>query len=476
MISKEIKDFIITRFSSTSDFDDLCRVLQIKNIFTGSYDNQATGLIRKLESDRPGDEAVGMLYNAFITLKPYLVDEINELFKIENSQPYNGEFTYIGDTVQKRYDMKQSKKSKDGSALTKKSTFSWLHFSDLHWGTGEIKDRWSRVEKALFRDIAYLKDTHGLAFDVIFFSGDLVSRGKEYDDLNEWLTDLKDELAGTGPAPLFFAVPGNHDLERPGDNDDSYLVVRDRWEQDETIRNRIWQQDADSGTWKLFQSVFKNYTGWWKDISRSFPRPRGIKDGLLPGDFSYTVEKNSHKIGIIGLNIAFLHLSDGACGRLDIHPAQLTALCGRRHDKWIDSHDICFLLTHHPVSWLSGRGKEEYMREIAPAGRFLLHFCGHLHESSYEEMKQGFKTRERRTFIGTSLFSVERYMYQQGDDSREMVDRRHGYSAGQVCFDSRGTTITIWPRTVNNNGTFVVNTDLCPRGEYAENSVTNFTH
>lgn len=353
-----------------------------------------------------------------------------------------------------------------------KSTFSWLHFSDLHWGTPEIKDYWSRMEKALFRDIKYLKDTYDLAYDAIFFTGDLVNRGQEYVDFNEWLSDLESELAEIKAAPVFLAVPGNHDLVRPGENDpwyDSYLVARDKWDTNEKIRNRIWKKDINSGTWTLFQSVFKNYTEWWKDTSRSLSRPPGIKDGLLPGDFSYTIEKNGYKIGIIGLNITFLHLAEGVSGKLDIHPAQLTALCSRKHDKWIDGHDICFLLTHHPVSWLSDRGKMEYSRDIAPAGRFLLHFCGHLHESSYEEMKQGFTARERRTLIGTSLFSVEKYIFKQGKNSREMKDRRHGYSAGELDFNSG--SLRFWPRTVNRSGIFVVDTDLCPRGEFAESSI-----
>lgn len=357
--------------------------------------------------------------------------------------------------------------------MADKRTFSWLHFSDLHWGTPEMRDHWNRVEKELFRDIEYLKDTYDLSYDVVFFTGDLVHSGSEYADFNEWLSDVKDECAGIGAAPVFLAVPGNHDLVRPGENDswyDSYLVVLEKWDKNEKIRDKIWKKETKSGTWKLFQSIFKHYTEWWKDTSRSFTRPPGITGGLLPGDFSYTIEKSGFKIGIIGLNTAFLHLTDDVSGRLDIHPSQLTALCSPKHDKWIADHDICFLLTHHPVSWLSGRGKEEYRRYIAPPGRFLLHFCGHLHEPFYEEVKQGFTSSERRTLIGTSLFSVEKYIVKQGNTNREMKNRRHGYSAGELTFDTG--RIRIWPRTVNRDGVFVVDTDLCPRGEFAESSIT----
>ncbi len=44
---------------------------------------------------------------------------------------------------------------------------------------------------------------------------------------------------------------------------------------------------------------------WWE---RQPWKPEHLKAGILPGDFSATIEKNSAKLGILGLNTSFLQL------------------------------------------------------------------------------------------------------------------------------------------------------------------------
>lgn len=77
----EIKRFMISRFSNTSDFDDLCRKLNVENVFTGNWDSRITNLIRRLESDIELDELLPKLYAAFISCKPSLKVSINRIFK-----------------------------------------------------------------------------------------------------------------------------------------------------------------------------------------------------------------------------------------------------------------------------------------------------------------------------------------------------------------------------------------------------------
>lgn len=351
-------------------------------------------------------------------------------------------------------------------------TFTWLHLSDLHWGTTDTENYWGNIEANLYNDIRFLKDTYDLKYDVIFFTGDLVNRGTEYEQLNARLTNLKTQLAVMDIKPLLLPVPGNHDLVRPDKNDDSFQVIRDKWETDESIRNRIWNKQTDTSTWKLLQGAFTNYMTWWRGYkpfeASPFPRPVGIKEGLLPGDFAFTFKKEGKSIGIIGLNSALLHLGDESCGKLELHAAQLRTLCDVSYQKWFDGHDACFLLTHHPVSWLSPRGKEAFTNEIAREGRFLLHSCGHLHENGYAEWSEGFHAAKRRTLQGTALFSKEPYTYVKDGKSTPMTERRHGYSAGKLIFEPGAIRMTIWPRTVNKKLDFVVDTDLCEKGEKAE--------
>ncbi len=96
-----------------------------------------------------------------------------------------------------------------------------------------------------------------------------------------------------------------------------------------------------------------------------------ITPGLLPGDFSAALTVGPRKIGVIGLNTAFLQLTgDDYKGGLDIHTAQITSLCGTDHQDWFSKHDLCVLLTHHPVDWFSEYGKE-HLKIIAPPGSLV---------------------------------------------------------------------------------------------------------
>ena len=75
---------------------------------------------------------------------------------------------------------------------------------------------------------------------------------------------------------------------------------------------------------------------------------------MLPGDFASTISKDYMKIGIIGLNSAFLQISDGNFeGKLALHPKQVSAVCGEQYSDWFRKNHINFLLTHHPPSWLT---------------------------------------------------------------------------------------------------------------------------
>ena len=73
-----------------------------------------------------------------------------------------------------------------------------------------------------------------------------------------------------------------------------------------------------------------------------------------------------------------------------------------------------------------------------PPGRFYSHICGHLHEAEATDHSVG-GAEVRRTRIGASLFGVER--------SANDVERRHGYSAGQITLTSSGELLeSMWPR------------------------------
>ena len=90
-----------------------------------------------------------------------------------------------------------------------KKGVTWLHLSDLHFGSPHDRDR-GKVEKAFFKDIKHFSDM-GVSFHMIMVTGDIAWSGteQEYKRAGVFLTHL---LKETGvPAGRLFMVPGNHD-------------------------------------------------------------------------------------------------------------------------------------------------------------------------------------------------------------------------------------------------------------------------
>ena len=84
---------------------------------------------------------------------------------------------------------------------------------------------------------------------------------------------------------------------------------------------------------QLIDAAFADYTNWWDQTT--IPKPENYTKGMLPGDFSATIEKDGLKFGIVGLNSAFLHLGDGAEGKLAVDLRQFHAACGGNGPDWV---------------------------------------------------------------------------------------------------------------------------------------------
>jgi 3',5'-cyclic AMP phosphodiesterase CpdA len=205
------------------------------------------------------------------------------------------------------------------------ATFSWIHFSDLHWSK-ETKNYWINKSQLLYKDIMDFKTKDSLDFNAVFVTGDLVRNGNadEYELLKtEWLNPLADEFSKMNSYPKLFIVPGNHDLKRPNSNKILQIIGND-WDE------KFWEaQNQDSRTLKSIKSLFQNYNDWWKKSERRMPKVANPEIGFLPGDFAYTFTLDEDcSIGIIGLNTAFLDLKDGCNGKLEVGIKQTKTLCG----------------------------------------------------------------------------------------------------------------------------------------------------
>lgn len=273
-------------------------------------------------------------------------------------------------------------------------------------------------------------------WNAVFFTGDLVQKGlvEEFQRLDDLLDSLWSELKQLGSAPFLLAVPGNHDLTRP-DAKKAAVRVLTKWGENTDIQDEFWT-DPGSEYRAVVEGAFANYADWWKRCE--LKAPITPETGLLPGEFSATVEHSGLTIGVVGLNTTFLQLTTGNFEKLLAwDQRQFHAACRGDGPAWAKEHQLCMLLTHHPLSWLD-EISQKAGAEIAPAGRFVLHMFGHKHELDIRSEAQAGGPL-RRLWQGKSLFGLEKYGDLPG------LERRHGYSVGSISFDGNTANFRLWP-------------------------------
>ncbi|MGY4827121.1 metallophosphoesterase family protein [Sphaerotilaceae bacterium SBD11-9] len=334
---------------------------------------------------------------------------------------------------------------------------SWLHLTDLHCGSQGFAESWGSVSSRMKDDLrGLIKEKLGGELDLVLFTGDLTQSATpdQFKRLNGFLDELWGWFKAEGCSPKLFAVPGNHDLVRPSSIDrrrDAYLLLKKTWADDDH-QQTFWSSKGgriNSLSRKFVHKAFANYAAWWDAVDSN--RKLASHAGALPGDHSASFMKDGIKLGLVGLNSAFLQLTDGieeTAGALDVRPAQLHAACGDQGAaNWIDQHHVCFLLTHHPATWLADGGSN-FVKEVCEGpDRFALHLFGHMHEQRAAELSiQG--GQPRRTIQGASLFSQERW----GHGATRRTRLIAGYSAGRLVKQGTGYAYSLFPRAQQEVG------------------------
>ncbi|OLT59769.1 hypothetical protein BJP37_12755 [Moorena bouillonii PNG] len=302
-----------------------------------------------------------------------------------------------------------------------------------------LGDLWPNIEEIFFEDLEYLCETVG-PLDLVMFTGDITQRGSksEFQQVDKLLTNFWNKFRQIGFEPKFLAVPGNHDLVRPKNQKDPILkCLKNLWNDDHDIQGEFWNDDHSLYR-QLVKKAFENYVEWWENTT--VPKPDIYSKGILPGDFSATIEKDGFKLGILGLNSAFLQLMGGdRKGKLALDMRQFNRACNPNGPSWAKEHHACLLLTHHPQDWLTDQAQEQLKSEIhSPPERFALHLFGHMHEANLGSLAEG-GANPRRTLQGCSLFGMEGW----GEKNQERV---HGYSLCELKIEGKTASLSIYPR------------------------------
>ncbi len=360
-----------------------------------------------------------------------------------------------------------------------RARISWLHVSDLHVTRESLGHRaarrpgselWAEVLRGFLADLDEQLDVTGLRPDLVLVTGDLAYSGatKQYDDLDaDLLQPLLAHLRSRGCDAVPFAVPGNHDVQRPsGAARRGYLLLRqydaldDQDEDLRDLRTELWQRRDAS----FLAPLFANYVAW---TERSLlpeladrTRPSGLRiEGLyrshLPGDLSVVAARDGLRLLLVGLNSAWLQFDGGDFkGKLHVPLEQLhAALSPNEHAalRRFDEVDASLLLMHHPRDWLSPTAVRTFDGYVYPARdeRFTAFMFGHMHEAR-SETSSGNGGAMRYFYQSPSLFGLEHYAQTQ---ARLDV----GYTLGALYEDEE---IRLWVRRLNQHGRFDVDPDL----------------
>lgn len=335
------------------------------------------------------------------------------------------------------------------------NTLNCIHFTDLHFGSPDQEYRFADIMQQVQIDLTAQAEKFGLPYHVVLFSGDLVYSGQEnqYTGLTSKLNDLwtffREKLDCN---PYFFSVPGNHDVLRPKGDNPHLNSLKELYYQKNIIKKALW--DPDSDYFNFIKDCFSNYTNWYDGLHEALDarNPEYYTAGYLPGDFSARIEISGIKLGIVGLNSSFLHLSDEKNDELDIHEKQLATACEMDAVRWCGTSDINLLMTHHGKGCLQKTSRDKYHSFIYPPGRFFAHFFGHEHES-FATSRNINGNMAQRYVQGKSLSGTQTIL----DEDGEKVERPYiGYSIIQLQQTENCQKCIIWPRSA----------EKIPKGQY----------
>lgn len=304
-----------------------------------------------------------------------------------------------------------------------------LHITDAHFGGEDFGGDGSTIRNNVAaefrRSLGQMIDSQITGIDIVAITGDLVTGGRWDDarhELQSFFKGLRDTLEQVGSTPLYFFVPGNHDLERtklsPAETD---AIIN--WDKQQQVRQALWTRSPDCSLTPRIYDAFSKYSDCIVELQKLglVTLCDGCQTGVLPGDYSASFERKGLKVGVMGLNSAFLQFDRNAGSQpADARLAQATATIPERNlATWGDKHDICLLLTHHDSGEFLAR--DLFLGEVDRPGRFAAHLCGDKHDPKHESRSE-YHSSQRFTILGNALNGL------RSESSGNGLERRHGFS------------------------------------------------
>ncbi len=241
----------------------------------------------------------------------------------------------------------------------------WLHLSDFHTG----KDNYGQIK--LFKSIhAHMKEQKekGMVPDMIFITGDIADKGRkeEYTAfINDFLLPIVDIY---DTFPEIYIVPGNHDINR----EKCSAAALSLYDVPRQITNFF---DTDEKGLEKRQEIFERFSEFRYSFSMDdlcFP----VENIFQKEAYFFTIfKKGNHKVGIAGINTAWVSNSDKDKEKLLFGKCILQDVLEK-----LEECDYKLILGHHPLNWLEEEQRQQITVLLMKHKAIYLH--GHMHKNS----------------------------------------------------------------------------------------------
>ena len=260
------------------------------------------------------------------------------------------------------------------------SLFRWLHCSDIHLPSGS-EDTYE-VDKVLKALIETLREEaeNGKKPDVIFFTGDIAKKGKDYSKAEMFFDELLratglEERYGNKARELLFIIPGNHDVDRAKCKSKTLLRTLNTKEH----ANEFFSPQS----LKIRQPYSKRFHAYAEFFNRYFFGIRRFNADKIYFSELRDINYIPLRLGIIGLNTAWFSQDNKDEHKLWIGERT----CDEAFDNInkAGGAELIIALHHHPYAWLHPGEISQVKGLLTEKADICLY--GHMHTPELEQIK-----------------------------------------------------------------------------------------